>query len=105
MRYPTTFQAPKFSGTSIIYNQQNVVLLLPPTPSDFQVEPIGVVLKVTPTSYPDRRIDLELDPKVTDFEGFINYGSTVYQGIYLIHRYCIRWEHIRFNSRFSIIER
>jgi general secretion pathway protein D len=80
MRYPTNFQAPKFNGTPIQFDGLERTMLLPPTPSDFQTETIGVVLDVTPVAYPDRRIDLTLKPKVTDFEGFVNYGSNVLQG-------------------------
>ncbi|MCS7063878.1 MAG: type II and III secretion system protein, partial [Methylacidiphilales bacterium] len=41
---------------------------------------IGVSLEVVPTIYPDRRIDLDLKPRVTDFEGFIDYGAPINQG-------------------------
>lgn len=80
MRYPTSFEPPKFNGSPIVFDGQSAVLIVPPTPSDFQTQSIGVILDVTPTAYPDRRIDLELKPTVTDFEGFVNYGSSVNVG-------------------------
>jgi len=38
---------------------------------------VGVVLEVKANATPDRRIDLELKPEVTEFQGFINYGQNV----------------------------
>ena len=50
----------------------------PSFPRDFTMQPLGVILEATPTIGPDGyTIDLELDPKVTDFDGFINYGSPI----------------------------
>jgi general secretion pathway protein D len=50
----------------------------PATPSTFKDEQIGVILSVNPQLYPDNQtIDLQLTPKVVDFEGFINYGSPI----------------------------
>jgi general secretion pathway protein D len=57
--------------------------LIPPTvtpsfPRDFTKQDLGVVLDAKPTIGPDGfTIDLELNPRVTDFDGFINYGSPV----------------------------
>ena len=56
---------------------------IPPTvtpsfPRDFTKQDLGVVLEAKPTIGPDGyTIDLELNPKVTDFDGFINYGSPI----------------------------
>ncbi len=61
----------------------NAVNSTPPTitpafPRDFTKEDLGVVLEATPRIGADGyTIDLELDPKVTDFDGFINYGTTI----------------------------
>ncbi|MFZ4386696.1 MAG: hypothetical protein ACOYOI_00840, partial [Chthoniobacterales bacterium] len=50
----------------------------PSFPSDFTKQDLGVVLEAKPTIGPDGyTIDLELNPKVTDFDGFINYGSPI----------------------------
>jgi general secretion pathway protein D len=50
----------------------------PAFPRDFATENLGVVLVAKPTIGPDGyTIDMELDPKVTDFDGFINYGSPI----------------------------
>ena len=62
---------------------QNTANQPPPTvtpsfPRDFTKQDLGVVLEAKPTIGPDGyTIDLELHPKVTDFDGFINYGSPI----------------------------
>lgn len=54
------------------------VPVTPTTPSSFKTVPIGVRLPVTPTIQGDNyTVDLELTPEVTEFEGFINYGSPI----------------------------
>jgi general secretion pathway protein D len=46
------------------------------TPQDFTVRNVGVELKVTPTvEEDDYSISLDLNPKVTEFEGFVEYGG------------------------------
>ncbi|MFA6287980.1 MAG: type II secretory pathway, component PulD [Opitutaceae bacterium] len=46
------------------------------TPQEFTTRNVGVELKVTPTvEDDDYSISLDLDPKVTEFEGFIEYGG------------------------------
>jgi len=46
------------------------------TPQDFATRDIGVELRVTPTvEEDDASISLELNPKVTEFEGFVEYGG------------------------------
>lgn len=80
MKYPSAYEAPDVSTTAYIFNGAIVTVPIPSTPSDFKTENIGVNLTVTPTSYPDQRIDIKLDQEVKDFEGFINYGSPIRQG-------------------------
>ncbi len=46
------------------------------TPQEFTVRAIGVELKVTPTvEEDDYSISLDLTPRVTEFEGFVEYGG------------------------------
>ncbi|MBA4138557.1 MAG: type II secretory pathway, component PulD [Opitutus sp.] len=46
------------------------------TPQEFTTRNIGVELKVTPTvEEDDYSISLDLNPKVTEFEGFVEYGG------------------------------
>jgi general secretion pathway protein D len=47
------------------------------TPSDFTTRNVGVELSVTPTvEEDDYSISLELNPRVTEFEGYVEYGGT-----------------------------
>jgi general secretion pathway protein D len=85
--YPRQYDPPTFTqsgnggggGTTVI----NPATIPPPTvtpafPRDFTKQDLGVVLEAKPTIGPDGyTIDLELNPKVTDFDGFINYGSPI----------------------------
>ena len=46
------------------------------TPQEFTKRNVGVELRVTPTVEEDERsISLDLNPKVTEFEGFVEYGG------------------------------
>ncbi len=46
------------------------------TPQEFTTRNVGVELRVTPTvEEDDRSISLDLNPKVTEFEGFVEYGG------------------------------
>lgn len=45
------------------------------TPRDFNKRNIGVEMQVTPTVEDDDNISLLLEPKVTEFEGFVEYGG------------------------------
>ena len=73
-RYPAEYSPPEIpqntgSGTQPI---------TPATPTSFTMKPTGVRLEVEPTVGPDNyTIDLRLVPEVTEFEGFINYGSPI----------------------------
>jgi len=46
------------------------------TPQEFATRNVGVELRVTPTvEEDDHSISLDLNPKVTEFEGFVEYGG------------------------------
>jgi len=75
--YPTQYDPPQlpqsFSNTTGI-----PPTVTPAFPRSFKNENLGVVLDALPTIGPDGyTIDLELNPKVEDFDGFINYGSPI----------------------------
>lgn len=64
------------SGGSSSGNSANVgVVVTPGTPQDFTTRNIGVELEVTPTVEDDDSISLRLEPRVTEFEGFVEYGG------------------------------
>ncbi len=80
LRYPNTFgsiqsQVSQASGTSGGGGGGGVTVTAG-TPEDFQTEEIGVIMNVIPTVEEDDSITMHLEPKVTQFEGFIEYGGT-----------------------------
>jgi general secretion pathway protein D len=75
--YPTEFDAPQVTPPSGGVN----TLVVPAWPTDFQARNVGVVLTVQPRITVDRqRVFLTIKPEVTEFDGFINYGSRVLSG-------------------------
>jgi general secretion pathway protein D len=83
-RYPTTFTPPQVpsisstTGTTILGGSVVPVVVTPTTPQDWETRNIGVTLEVEPVVGTDRKtVDLNLVPSVTEFEGFINYGSPI----------------------------
>jgi general secretion pathway protein D len=51
------------------------VTITPGTPQDFQMRRVGVELTVTPTVEQDNSVTLDLNPRVTEFEGFVEFGG------------------------------
>jgi general secretion pathway protein D len=75
--YPTEFDAPQVSPPT---DNTNTVVI-PAWPTDFQARNVGVVLEVKPTITSDlKRVSLNIKPEVTEFDGFINYGSQIRAG-------------------------
>lgn len=80
MRYPQSYgeiqsQVGSGSGNGTGISAAGVTVTAG-TPQDFTTRNIGVELKVTPTvEDDDRAISLDLNPKVTEFEGFVEYGG------------------------------
>ncbi|HUB66800.1 MAG TPA: hypothetical protein VL981_04880 [Candidatus Methylacidiphilales bacterium] len=83
--YPIAFDPPQFvtpiqfnNGAERVIIQNNPPTVIPATPTDFKRRNIGVRLVVRPQIAADNKtIDLSLVPEVTDFEGFVNYGSPI----------------------------
>jgi general secretion pathway protein D len=93
-RYPTSFAPPQIPGTigggvggggggAGVANQAAQGALsapvTPANPENFETRNTGVILEVIqPQIQADNfTVDMELKPKVTEFEGFINYGSPI----------------------------
>jgi general secretion pathway protein D len=73
-RYPAEYEPPQVPQTTGSGTQP----ITPATPTTFTMKPVGVRLEVEPTVGADNyTIDLRLLPEVTEFEGFINYGSPI----------------------------
>jgi len=78
LRYPKSYgQVQSQVGTGSASGGGSAgVAITAGTPQDFATRNIGVELTVTPTVEEDgRSISLELNPKVTEFEGFVEYGG------------------------------
>ena len=90
-RYATEFQPPTIPQQVGNQNNGGGVLggalggggngsfpVTPTTPTAFETRNVGVTLEVEPVIGPDGfTIDMQLAPQVTEFEGFINYGSPI----------------------------
>jgi general secretion pathway protein D len=75
-RYPTEFTPPTATAAGSGTSAGAAVAVTPATPGGFETREVGVLLNVTPTVGPDGyTISLTLVPEVSDFDGFINYGS------------------------------
>jgi general secretion pathway protein D len=72
--YPSDYDPPQVPQEQ---SSGSVNPAIPATPSQFTMEPVGVVLEVEPIIGEDFTIELNLAPKVTEFEGFVNYGSPI----------------------------
>ena len=73
-RYPAEYDPPQIPQSTGSGTQP----ITPATPTSFTMKPTGVRLEVEPTVGSDNyTIDLRLAPEVTEFEGFINYGSPI----------------------------
>lgn len=71
--YPEDFEPPQIpnqvSGGGIV---------TPATPTNFTTRNLGVTLEVLPQVGPDRKIiEVSVNPVITDFEGFVNYGTPI----------------------------
>ncbi len=80
LRYPQSYgeiqsQVGSGSGTGTGISAAGVTITSG-TPQEFATRNIGVELKVTPTvEDDDYSISLDLNPRVTEFEGFVEYGG------------------------------
>jgi general secretion pathway protein D len=72
-RYPEEYDPPQIPQTTGFGTQP----ITPATPTTFTMKPVGIRLEVQPNVGEDGTIDLRLLPEVTEFEGFINYGSPI----------------------------
>ncbi len=56
-------------------NSSSAISITAGTPQDFDMRNVGVEMAVTPNVENDNTISLILEPKVTEFEGFVEYGG------------------------------
>lgn len=78
-RYPTRYsdtESDVGTTSSSLSGGSAGVTITPGTPEDFVTRNVGVELDVTPTvEEDDYSITLDLNPRVTEFEGFVEYGG------------------------------
>ncbi|MFU8847458.1 MAG: type II secretory pathway, component PulD [Opitutales bacterium] len=81
LRYPESYSDIESQvGTSGGNNNNNSgggssISITAGTPQDFTTRNVGVELSVTPIVEQDDTISLNLNPRVTEFEGFVEYGG------------------------------
>jgi len=81
--YPVAFDPPELvtqtnNGSIITLAVATPPTVIATTPTDFKRRDIGVRLVIKPQiTADDKTVDLSLFPEVTDFEGFIDYGSQI----------------------------
>jgi general secretion pathway protein D len=86
--YPTEYEPPELPNS--VGTQGGISLtpgggsgggsfpVTPATPTAFETRPTGVTLEIEPTiGENDFLINLKFVPEITEFEGFINYGSPI----------------------------
>lgn len=73
--YPTEYEPPQLPQGSARGSQ---MIATPTTPTAFEMRKTGVTVEVEPIISDDgRTIELTLAPELTEFEGFVNYGSPI----------------------------
>lgn len=87
--YPTEYEPPELpdtiSSTEVYVDGvfvgalgNNSFPVTPATPTAFETRPVGVILEVLPTADANKQyVDVNLSPSVTEFDGFVNYGSPI----------------------------
>ncbi|MCB1276861.1 MAG: hypothetical protein KDL09_09800 [Prosthecobacter sp.] len=83
MIYPTEFDPPQLpqggGGRIQVGGAQAQMIATPTTPTAFEMRKTGVLLDVEPVISEDgRSIELTIAPELTEFEGFVNYGSPIF---------------------------
>lgn len=74
--YPTEFDPPRLPQVS--RNSGGQMIATPTTPTAFEMRKTGVVVEVEPVISEDgRTVELTIAPELTEFEGFVNYGSPI----------------------------
>lgn len=74
LRYPESYSDIE-AEVSTSETGGSAVAITAGTPQDFVTRNIGVEMEVVPTVEKDNRISLQLEPQVTEFEGFVEFGG------------------------------
>lgn len=77
----STFDTPIFDDEGNLVGIDSVAVtppIIPAFPTSFETRDTGVFLEVLPTADANRQyIDVALKPVMTDFDGFVNFGSPI----------------------------
>lgn len=77
----STFDTPIFDDEGNLIGIDSVAVtppIIPAFPTSFETRDLGVFLEVLPTADANRQyIDVALKPVMTDFDGFVNFGSPI----------------------------
>jgi len=80
--YPIEFDEPQVQvgrTVSLLLDDPITVTAVPAFPTEFEARNVGVVLTVRPKITVDRkRVFMDIKPEITEFDGFINYGSRIF---------------------------
>ncbi len=82
--YPTEYEPPELPNSvgSNFAGGNGAFPVTPATPTAFKKEDVGLTLEVLPVADVDKRyVEVTLNPKVTEFDGFVNYGSPIYSSV------------------------
>ena len=72
--YPTEFEPGELPNTT----NSSIPILTPANPTAFETRQLGFDISVEPTVSEDKNyIDLQVNPTITNFDGFIEYGSPI----------------------------
>lgn len=83
--YPTEYEPPEIpqqvgDPNGFAVGNVNNPPITPAMPTAFEKRDLGVVLEVSPVVSADRRyVELALKPELTNFDGFVNYGTPITQ--------------------------
>ncbi len=88
--YPTEYEPPELPNsvssvgtidlvTGVITGGSSTGFpVTPATPTAFETRDLGITLEILPVADANRRyVDLTLNPVITDFDGFVNYGTPI----------------------------
>lgn len=88
--YPTEFDPPQIptnvGGNTSFFDQDGnqlpqqlpAIPVTPTTPTAFETRRVGTILEVEPVIADDgKSVDLTITPELTEFDGFVNYGSPI----------------------------
>lgn len=75
--YPTEYEPPELPN-SVGVTSGGAVPVTPATPTAFEQRDVGITLEVLPVADANRRyVDVTLNPNITNFDGFVDYGSPI----------------------------